>query len=47
MDFEMDSADFTPERVAEIERRANEELRAGGTCACESCLATRHSRSPI
>jgi misacylated tRNA(Ala) deacylase len=29
MDFEMDSADFTPERVAEIERRANEELRAG------------------
>jgi misacylated tRNA(Ala) deacylase len=28
MDFEMDSADFTPERVAEIERRANEELRA-------------------
>src|SRR5918994_1286041 len=26
MDFEMDSADFTPERVAEIERRANEEL---------------------
>jgi misacylated tRNA(Ala) deacylase len=27
MDFEMDSADFTPERVAEIERRANEELR--------------------
>jgi misacylated tRNA(Ala) deacylase len=29
MDFEMDSADFTPERVAEIERSANEELRAG------------------
>jgi misacylated tRNA(Ala) deacylase len=29
MDFEMDSADFTPERVAEIERRANEELAAG------------------
>jgi misacylated tRNA(Ala) deacylase len=29
MDFEMDSADFTPQRVAEIERRANEELRAG------------------
>jgi misacylated tRNA(Ala) deacylase len=29
MDFEMDSTDFTPERVAEIERRANEELRAG------------------
>ena len=29
MDFEMDSAEFTPERVAEIERRANEELRAG------------------
>jgi misacylated tRNA(Ala) deacylase len=29
MDFEMDSSDFTPERVAEIERRANEELRAG------------------
>ena len=29
MDFEMDSADFTPERVAEIERRANEELRSG------------------
>ena len=29
MDFEMDSADFTPERVAEIERRANAELRAG------------------
>jgi misacylated tRNA(Ala) deacylase len=28
MDFEMDSADFTPERVAEIERRANEELLA-------------------
>ena len=26
MDFEMDSADFTPERVATIERRANEEL---------------------
>jgi misacylated tRNA(Ala) deacylase len=29
MDFEMDSADFTPQRVAEIEQRANEELRAG------------------
>ena len=29
MDFEMDSVDFTPERVAEIERRANEELSAG------------------
>jgi misacylated tRNA(Ala) deacylase len=29
MDFEMDSAEFTPERVAEIERRANEELAAG------------------
>lgn len=29
MDFEMDSADFTPERVSEIELRANEELRAG------------------
>jgi misacylated tRNA(Ala) deacylase len=29
MDFEMDSAEFTPERVAEIERRANEELRTG------------------
>ena len=29
MDFEMDSADFTPDRVAEIERRANEEMRAG------------------
>src|SRR5262249_40604741 len=28
MDFEMDSADFTPERVATIERRANEELEA-------------------
>jgi misacylated tRNA(Ala) deacylase len=28
MDFEMESADFTPERVAEIEHRANEELRA-------------------
>lgn len=28
MDFEMDSADFTPERVAEIERRANEEIAA-------------------
>lgn len=26
MDFEMDSADFTPARVAEIERRANEEI---------------------
>lgn len=29
MDFEMDSADFTPQRVAEIERRANEEIAAG------------------
>jgi misacylated tRNA(Ala) deacylase len=29
LDFEMDTAEFTPERVAEIERRANEELRAG------------------
>ena len=29
MDFEMDSAEFTPERVAEIERRANEEIAAG------------------
>jgi misacylated tRNA(Ala) deacylase len=29
MDFEMDSAEFTPERVAEIERRANEELLSG------------------
>jgi misacylated tRNA(Ala) deacylase len=29
MDFEMDSAEFTPERVAEIERRANEELARG------------------
>ncbi len=29
MDFEMDSSDFTPERVAEIERRANEELHTG------------------
>lgn len=29
MDFEMDSAEFTPERVAEIEQRANVELRAG------------------
>ncbi|MDP9363241.1 MAG: alanyl-tRNA editing protein [Chloroflexota bacterium] len=29
MDFEMDSADFTPERVAAIERRANEEIAAG------------------
>jgi misacylated tRNA(Ala) deacylase len=29
MDFEMDSAEFTPSRVAEIERRANEELAAG------------------
>jgi len=29
MDFEMDSSEFTPERVAEIERRANEELQAG------------------
>jgi misacylated tRNA(Ala) deacylase len=28
MDFEMDSSEFTPQRVAEIERRANEELRA-------------------
>jgi misacylated tRNA(Ala) deacylase len=29
MDFEMDSSEFTPERVAEIERRANEEIQAG------------------
>lgn len=29
MDFEMDSSEFTPERVAEIERRANEEIAAG------------------
>jgi misacylated tRNA(Ala) deacylase len=28
MDFEMDSSEFTPERVATIERRANEELSA-------------------
>jgi misacylated tRNA(Ala) deacylase len=28
MDFEMDSADFTPQRVAEIEQRANEALAA-------------------
>jgi misacylated tRNA(Ala) deacylase len=28
MDFEMDSAEFTPERVATIERRANDELKA-------------------
>lgn len=28
MDFEMDSADFTPERVAEIERHANAEIAA-------------------
>jgi misacylated tRNA(Ala) deacylase len=28
MDFEMDSAEFTPERVATIERRANDELMA-------------------
>jgi misacylated tRNA(Ala) deacylase len=28
MDFEMDSADFTPERVAEIERNANVEISA-------------------
>ncbi len=28
MDFEMDSSEFTPERVATIERRANEELAA-------------------
>jgi misacylated tRNA(Ala) deacylase len=28
MDFEMDSADFTPERVAEIERTANVEISA-------------------
>ncbi|HEV2066427.1 MAG TPA: alanyl-tRNA editing protein [Thermomicrobiales bacterium] len=26
MDFEMDSSDFTPERVAEIEQHANEEI---------------------
>jgi misacylated tRNA(Ala) deacylase len=29
MDFEMDSAEFTPERVAEIEERANAEIAAG------------------
>ncbi len=29
MDFEMASADFTPERVAAIERRANDEIAAG------------------
>ncbi len=29
MDFEMESAAFTPERVAAIERRANEEIAAG------------------
>jgi misacylated tRNA(Ala) deacylase len=29
MDFEMDSSDFTPERVAEIEARANAEIAAG------------------
>lgn len=29
MDFEMESAEFTPERVAEIERRANDALAAG------------------
>ncbi len=29
MDFEMESAEFTPERVAAIERRANEEIAAG------------------
>jgi misacylated tRNA(Ala) deacylase len=28
MDFEMDSSEFTPERVAEIEARANEEISA-------------------
>jgi misacylated tRNA(Ala) deacylase len=28
MDFEMDSSDFTPQRVAEIERHANEEIAA-------------------
>jgi len=28
MDFEMDSSEFTPERVAEIEARANDELAA-------------------
>jgi len=28
MDFEMDSAEFTPERVSEIEARANDELAA-------------------
>ncbi|MDQ3656017.1 MAG: alanyl-tRNA editing protein, partial [Chloroflexota bacterium] len=28
MDFEMDSSEFTPERVAEIESRANDELLA-------------------
>ncbi|MFM9106435.1 MAG: alanyl-tRNA editing protein [Chloroflexota bacterium] len=29
MDFEMDSSEFTPERVAEIEARANAEIAAG------------------
>lgn len=29
MDFEMDSADFTPERVAEIEQRVNAEIANG------------------
>jgi len=29
MDFEMDSAEFTPARAAEIERRANEEIARG------------------
>jgi len=29
MDFEMDSSEFTPERVSEIEERANAEIRAG------------------
>jgi misacylated tRNA(Ala) deacylase len=28
MDFEMDSAEFTPERVAEIEAHANDEIAA-------------------
>jgi misacylated tRNA(Ala) deacylase len=29
MDFEMDSSEFTPERVAEIEARANAEIAQG------------------
>jgi misacylated tRNA(Ala) deacylase len=40
MDFEMDSADFTPERVEEIGRRANEEISAA-----RSIQVAFHSRS--